>query len=965
MGHALLCSASAIGVGSMARAVSTTYVGPNNGSFSTPGNWSTGVAPKSGDDVLDPGSVANIDFDYGPSNYSSGGFNSLTINGGTVTESPGSGTVYSLQAQSMNLGSTGSFFVQGGVGITTNIISGDLTVGTNDLSSIRNTYELTSSSGTLSVGGAIVLETGDGSSEFLQSAGSVSAGSVTVVTPFQISRYVLSGGTLTVGTVNTSGNPVNFQWSAGTLHLTNQELDFTSAADVNASFGNTLTLNSGQSLIVDNFETLSGPSASVTQYAGSSNTPVLGLDIGNTAGGYATYSLIGGVLTCSSADEVVGYGYVGTGGEGYFLQNGGSNTTQGLYVGGSCSGVTGEYDLYSGASLNVSGYEYIGATSQGLFEQYGGTHTIGGGLQIGGVTNGVLGALNVETGTLSAPYIWVGGTADGQGVLTFSNGTITVSESLDIANNAGSYVSQSGGTLTVGTLNTNGNPSSYQWTAGTLQLTAQPLNFTSGSDVDASFGSSLTLGSGQTLIVDNWEWLYGNGAYISESSGSSNSCQGLYLGNTSGGGGDAAYFLDGGSLTNTVSPEYVGYAVSGATGGKGYFYQYGGANNTPELDVGYSNTGVTGEYDLYTGATLTVSGNEYIGVQSQGTFNQNGGTHTIGSNLFLGGSNSGALGEFNLDGGTLSAANVYVGGSAGQGILAIGNAALTVGGTLNVVNTAGSYVFQAGGTVTTGNTVNAATYYEAAGMANLGPLSGTGSLTIAPSSPTSTTASMIVSALNQSSVTINSTGTLKVTGGSHNTVNTLTINGGQLDLTNTHLFIDYGSGPDPISMIRAYLIAGCNGGAWNGPGINSSIAALPANSHYGIGYADGADGIVAGLSSGQIEIKYTLLGDADLDGAVTGSDFTILASNPGQSVSSWDKGDFDYDGVVSGSDFTALVENLGKSASGADIILPAADYAAIDAFAAANGLMADVPEPASMLLIPMAGFGILARRRRG
>ncbi|MGD0464123.1 MAG: PEP-CTERM sorting domain-containing protein, partial [Tepidisphaeraceae bacterium] len=62
--------------------------------------------------------------------------------------------------------------------------------------------------------------------------------------------------------------------------------------------------------------------------------------------------------------------------------------------------------------------------------------------------------------------------------------------------------------------------------------------------------------------------------------------------------------------------------------------------------------------------------------------------------------------------------------------------------------------------------------------------------------------------------------------------------------------------------------------------------------------------------------------------------------------------------------FTALVTNLGKSASGADVVLPAADWAAVDAFAAANGLMADVPEPASAGLLLVAGVGMLARRSR-
>jgi hypothetical protein len=191
----------------------------------------------------------------------------------------------------------------------------------------------------------------------------------------------------------------------------------------------------------------------------------------------------------------------------------------------------------------------------------------------------------------------------------------------------------------------------------------------------------------------------------------------------------------------------------------------------------------------------------------------------------------------------------------------------------------------------------------------------------------------------------------------------LTITGsGLVDVANNHIIIDYGDGPDPIATIAGYLLSGYNGGTWTGLGIDSSAAA--ANSHYALGYADGADGVVAGLTSGEIEIVYTLLGDADLDGAVTGSDFTILASNLGKSVSGWDKGDFDYDGVVSGSDFTVLVENLGKSASGANIELPASDYVAIDAFAAANGLMADVPEPASFGLFGLAAVGVLARRRR-
>jgi autotransporter-associated beta strand protein len=192
------------------------------------------------------------------------------------------------------------------------------------------------------------------------------------------------------------------------------------------------------------------------------------------------------------------------------------------------------------------------------------------------------------------------------------------------------------------------------------------------------------------------------------------------------------------------------------------------------------------------------------------------------------------------------------------------------------------------------------------------------------------------------------------------TLSSLTIaSGGALDLTNNHLIINF-TGSDPISTIRGYLTSGYAGGAWNGNGINTSAN----TSGLGLGYADGKDGVVSGLSSGQIEVKYTLYGDANLDGLVSGTDFTILASNLGKSVNAWDKGDFNYDSVVSGTDFTLLAANLGKQANGADISLPATDFAALDAFASANGLMADVPEPASGMILLVGGIGLLTRRRR-
>jgi autotransporter-associated beta strand protein len=186
--------------------------------------------------------------------------------------------------------------------------------------------------------------------------------------------------------------------------------------------------------------------------------------------------------------------------------------------------------------------------------------------------------------------------------------------------------------------------------------------------------------------------------------------------------------------------------------------------------------------------------------------------------------------------------------------------------------------------------------------------------------------------------------------------------GGIFDVNNDHVFINYTT-TDPFAAVRALLQTGYASGAWTGPGINSSAAA--ANHSYTLGYADGATANIPGLSSGQIEIAYTLYGDINLDGVVNGTDFGILAGNFGKTVTGgWQQGDLNFDGTVNGTDFGLLAGNFGKSASGRAITLPASEWAALDAFAASHGLLSDVPEPTSMGLLTIAGAGLLAARRR-
>jgi len=193
---------------------------------------------------------------------------------------------------------------------------------------------------------------------------------------------------------------------------------------------------------------------------------------------------------------------------------------------------------------------------------------------------------------------------------------------------------------------------------------------------------------------------------------------------------------------------------------------------------------------------------------------------------------------------------------------------------------------------------------------------------------------------------------------------------GTLDLSDNELLLTYGSSSDPMSTIYSYLQSGFNNGGWNGPGIMSTAAQTQTKGFsYGLGFADGKDGIVSGLSSGVIEVKYTLVGDANLDGFVNGSDFSILAANFGLGYTNWDQGNFLFTPTINGADFSALAANFGQGDSGADVAVSQADIAALDSFAIANGLpmptIAAVPEPmGGGLFVAAAATALVQRSRR-
>jgi hypothetical protein len=566
-------------------------------------------------------------------------------------------------------------------------------------------------------------------------------------------------------------------------------------------------------------------------------------------------------------------------------------------------------------TLTVSGYENVGNRGAGVFNQSGGSNTING-------DNGLsLGVLAGATGTYNL---------SGAATLTVAGGN--------------EYIGASG----TGTFNQTGGSNSVN--EGTSVVNpAFVVGFQTGSSGTYSLGPTGSLAA--TGSVAESIGYQGGGTFIQ--TGGTNSCNGAFdLGSFSGSSG--LYSLGGSGVLSASFNEYVGYE------GNGTFTQSGGTNTITGADsllIG-QYLPATGNYIL-SGGLLALSGSgaggEYVGYAAPGGFTQSGGTNSItgGFALEVG---AYAAGNYTLGGSGLLtvAGGEYIGygvGAAGSFTQTGGTNTLTAGSSVYLgafSGATGAYTLAGGITNVSGDIYVGGTYYSAGGSGTFSVTSGT--LAVAN----------VLQVWPSSTVIIN---------GGTNSVGSLTISSGGIVNINSTLFIDYGSGTDPIPTIAGYIKSGFNNGGWNGSGIISSDAQILTDGHhYGVGWADGADKVVTGLSSGQIEIKYTLLGDANLDGSVNGSDFSILAANFGLGHTNWDQGDFLFTSAVNGSDFSALAANFGQGDSGPGVSVTAADIAALDAFAAANGLpmpvIGAVPEPASAAMVILSGLGMLALRRR-
>jgi hypothetical protein len=240
-----------------------------------------------------------------------------------------------------------------------------------------------------------------------------------------------------------------------------------------------------------------------------------------------------------------------------------------------------------------------------------------------------------------------------------------------------------------------------------------------------------------------------------------------------------------------------------------------------------------------------------------------------------------------------------------------------------------------------------------------------------------------------SSLTV-SAGTVKITssgvddtgdGSKNSHVGSLSmIAGSTIDLTNNNLIIeatDFADSQTKYAAAEALVISGFNNFDWQGTGITSSNVATYAqidgsrslgiinNNDWGHGDIEGD-----AVGGNDIIIKYTWLGDANVDGIVDNDDFGQFALGfTNAAPAAWIYGDFDYNGVVENDDFGWFTSGLASYQLAGGLQLSESFKAQLASFASEQGipLVLDpkpLPEPTALGVIALAGAGALARRRR-
>jgi hypothetical protein len=274
-----------------------------------------------------------------------------------------------------------------------------------------------------------------------------------------------------------------------------------------------------------------------------------------------------------------------------------------------------------------------------------------------------------------------------------------------------------------------------------------------------------------------------------------------------------------------------------------------------------------------------------------------------------------------------------ISGAAGSGThsITVPFSAVAVGAQVKISTGAGTDVITVNGTnvpvsIDAGAGADTITVAETSSAAPVTVLASSGNDAVSVNTDNSGSAKALVAVPQQlGAVSIGAGGVATLSGSnSVAVVTSLSITGGQLNLGNNDLAINYAAATpagawngatNGYTGVTGLVASGYDGGAWDGSGIVTTMStAVTPNSLTTLAVAEASDAL--GLTSAQttvwngqtidgttVLVKYTYAGDANLDGVVNGDDYFQIDSAFPQGGHGWTNGDFNYDGVITGDDY--------------------------------------------------------------